>query len=804
MDRRVQHCRYIVLVVFILLCFTVTAAAKGFAVAQTSSGLSPGVIEVSRLPQEQGQVVVSFGISAPEAIPVGKCAMLVWETGAKEGGVSLNGQPVAASGERRICPEQTISYELKVDAPGGPYTKKITVPVDAVPPTEPPAQPVEGEVPLQLGLSDPEAIPAGTCVTLGWETLPAGDWPATLDGEPVPATGNRRVCPQTSGTYTYKLSVDASGGPYQKELTLLVVGQAEKALPPGEEPVVIEFLAEPPQIEARACATLGWQVTPAGDWPVFLDGEQVAASGAKQVCPTDTTTYQLVVQAPAGIVSESRTIQVITAPTPPSQTAPVQVEFVAEPSQIEAGACATLGWQVTPAGDWPVLLNGEQVAASGAKQVCPTDTTTYQLAAQAPGGTVSESRTIQVAAAPAPLPSPAAPTTAAPSTLSADLRPSDLYADKQPVGVMWGRITNDGLDTLTGQKVSVSGSGTATPHSGGSPQSLSFAAKEYSLNIAPGQTETINLGWPVDTSQYSYRFTLQVQAVGFTDPKGDNNSYTEDIVSTGPVATVPAAPPPAGPQLPPSQPSQPGWVSADVRPSDLYPDRKINGLIWARITNRGPGTLSNNKVEVSGFVTQSSLSGGTPLDVVPLPQQHTLNLKPGEQQAIDLGWPVDLSKYRYDVTISVRVVDFSDPDPSNNTYKERIEDTGGSQGSQVTGVTPAVVNFLTADLEVTDVYVTSMTNGDLKARLTNHGPDRIENVDISLSCILSTSIAGQEWPVKTKTIRVTLDPGKSRDYASGFENTDFTKYDGLVCQVGGLPFNDPDSINNARSEQFKP
>ncbi len=54
----------------------------------------------------------------------------------------------------------------------------------------------------------------------------------------------------------------------------------------------------PSRIRPGECATLQWHVENAA--AVYLDGEEVAGEGSKKVCPTETTTYALHIEAPSG------------------------------------------------------------------------------------------------------------------------------------------------------------------------------------------------------------------------------------------------------------------------------------------------------------------------------------------------------------------------------------------------------------------------------------------------------------------------------------------------------------------------
>ncbi|MCJ7620943.1 MAG: right-handed parallel beta-helix repeat-containing protein [Anaerolineae bacterium] len=90
---------------------------------------------------------------------------------------------------------------------------------------------------------------------------------------------------------------------------------------PGAEPE-IQFAAREEIIESGECTYLEWEVQGAEGYPVFLDGEQVGASGSESVCPEETTMYELVVGAPGGPHEERVVVQVKGGPGPAPTTAP--------------------------------------------------------------------------------------------------------------------------------------------------------------------------------------------------------------------------------------------------------------------------------------------------------------------------------------------------------------------------------------------------------------------------------------------------------------------------------------------------
>lgn len=139
-----------------------------------------------------------------------------------------------------------------------------------------------------------------------------------------------------------------------------------------------------------------------------------------------------------------------------------------------------------------------------------------------------------LAATPTPTP-PAQVIPPAPLPVTAaDIVPTDLYPDNQPVGAMWVRITNNGPDTLTNNKVAITLSQSRSTF--GNPpvvDGYTSPASEYTLNLAPGQTQTINLGAQIDTSHYRYDFTVTAAAVDFTDPNTGNDTYKESVEPVG-------------------------------------------------------------------------------------------------------------------------------------------------------------------------------------------------------------------------------------------------------------------------------
>ncbi|KRT72221.1 MAG: OmpA/MotB domain-containing protein [Deltaproteobacteria bacterium CSP1-8] len=91
----------------------------------------------------------------------------------------------------------------------------------------------------------------------------------------------------------------------------------------------------------------------------------------------------------------------VMAPTP----APT-VSISADPAMIDQGKCAKLAWSTTGASSASIDPGIGSVDPSGSREVCPTATTQYTIAAKGEGGTRTTSTTVTVNPPPAPKPAP--------------------------------------------------------------------------------------------------------------------------------------------------------------------------------------------------------------------------------------------------------------------------------------------------------------------------------------------------------------------------------------------------------------
>ncbi|GBC62894.1 hypothetical protein DENIS_3878 [Desulfonema ishimotonii] len=183
--------------------------------------------------------------------------------------------------------------------------------------------------------------------------------------------------------YVYKIRAYDSAG------NLSDFSPAVSVTTPAEA-VLITFVADPTEIAAGASSTLSWTVENADTVTIDNGIGAVNVSGTQAVSPTETTTYTLTATGPGGTQTASVTVTVTA-----DQPAP-GITFSADPTEIAAGASATLSWTVENA-DTVTIDNGiGTVSVSGTQAVFPAETTTYTLTATGPGGTATASVTIQV------------------------------------------------------------------------------------------------------------------------------------------------------------------------------------------------------------------------------------------------------------------------------------------------------------------------------------------------------------------------------------------------------------------------
>ncbi len=295
------------------------------------------------------QVRILRFTAQPNAISVGQSSVLSWQVENADT-VTLDGVTVdPRAGTSSVAPTVTTTYRLNARNRTSEVNETVTVTV---------ARP---DVRILRFEASPTNITAGEVSNLSWSTENAEQVTISPEVGTVAANGSRTVSPTQTTTYT--LTATRAG----QSVSASVVVRLEA----GQVPRILRFSASPVDILAGEQSTLSWQVENATDVSISSIGA-VQPSGTSTVSPTANTTYTLTARNAQGEVS---------APAVVTVTQPVKIlNFVANPTSINAGATATLTWSTQNATE--VIITGiGPVAGSGSAPVNPAADTSYTLLA---------------------------------------------------------------------------------------------------------------------------------------------------------------------------------------------------------------------------------------------------------------------------------------------------------------------------------------------------------------------------------------------------------------------------------------
>jgi len=171
---------------------------------------------------------------------------------------------------------------------------------------------------------------------------------------------------------------------------------------PEAKPPSLSVAADPETIQLGESTTLSWSSTDADSCDIEPGVGSVAADGSIALSPAQTTTYTITATGPGGTATASTTVTVIH-PAP-------SASIFADQTSIVAGETVLLSWSSAHA-DSAVIDNGiGAVSVNGSTTVSPAATTSYTIRVAGPGGTATDSVTINVND-PSPVSISAAPTT---------------------------------------------------------------------------------------------------------------------------------------------------------------------------------------------------------------------------------------------------------------------------------------------------------------------------------------------------------------------------------------------------------
>jgi hypothetical protein len=341
-----------------------------------------------------------------------------------------------------------------------------------------------------------------------------------------------------------------------------------------------------------------------------------------------------------------------------------------------------------------------------------------------------------------------------------------------PTGKLYLRISNYGPDSLQSVPVTVYCGGVATDLSSGTRTRIPVASQgTFNITIAPGQTNEFPTQIDLDLDQFAYDFSCEVRAATdvVTDPVPSNNTYSEHIELL----------------------QQVHIIQADLAVTDIFlqpePADPSSKDIYCRITNKGPDALQNITVLLTTGVQYSGLAP-TFFPGIPV----TITLQPSDTGIFDTG--IDFVEtgmqlpFQVTCQISSPSLLLIDPDSSNNSYVEPYNRY-------------AELSELQADLAVTDIFPDSLPNGNIFCRITNRGPDALQNAVVFLVTFRTDNPGPQETKAGyiDKWLTVTLQHNQTGEFDTGWDVTASLYPIEFSCAI--VPYlTDPVTGNDSYSE----
>lgn len=316
---------------------------------------------------EKPPAVKSFG-AEPSTITQGQEAKLSWDVSEA---TSVTIDPgigtVSLSGIQVVSPEVTTTYHLTAANNAGPVSASVVVTVK-----EPP------EPAITSFSASKNSISAGESVTLQWKVARASYVNIDQGIGIVISSGERRVTPTKTTTYTINATNAVGSATASVTVTVAAAGV----------PVINSFTVNPDIIAVSDNSTLGWDVSGATSVSIDQGIGSVLATGTTIVSPAETTTYTITARNNAGTVTASAKVTV-------ASELPEITSFTVSKSSISAEESVTLQWNITGATS-ASIDPGVGVVSGTSTTVSPTVTTTYTLTATNSHGSNTETVTVTV------------------------------------------------------------------------------------------------------------------------------------------------------------------------------------------------------------------------------------------------------------------------------------------------------------------------------------------------------------------------------------------------------------------------
>jgi hypothetical protein len=288
-------------------------------------------------------------------------------------------QEKGLTGSETIGPlDQTRTFNLKCDGPGGSVKRWLTINVTGASTPSP--------APTAFLTADPETVDYLGSSTMTWGTTDttactaSGDW-----GGDKPTNGTE-VMQHLAETGTYNLECDGPGGDVISSVTIAVN-------PPPPPAPTVSLAAEPLSVDYDGSTTLTWTSTAADECVASGNWKGIKATSGTKIKKslTDTSTFTLTCNGTGGSASQSVTVTVGAAPLP-------AVSLRADPTTVGVNGYSTLTWSSTSAAS---CLAGNAWAGekptSGSEDVGPlAQTSTFTLTCTGPGGSANRPVTVTV------------------------------------------------------------------------------------------------------------------------------------------------------------------------------------------------------------------------------------------------------------------------------------------------------------------------------------------------------------------------------------------------------------------------
>jgi len=277
----------------------------------------------------------------PGKIPIGGESALHWSVAEGVSATIDQGVgTVSGQGQTAVSPLDSTTYTLTATREEETYTDSATLLV---------ANPFIGV--------QPPTIFRGQSSTLSWDATNADSAAIEPGIGAVALTGSSQVAPEA--TTTYAITAQVAGQPATDETTLVV-----------EEPMA-DISVSPETVDYGECAFLSWTVTGTDAAAITPGIGAVEPSGSQEVCPSQTTTYQLSAQTSAGAKGDEATLTVTCNNPTASLWSNAEV--------IWPGQSVTLGWYTLKADTFGFSPDLGTVTPSGSLSVTPSGSTTYVL-----------------------------------------------------------------------------------------------------------------------------------------------------------------------------------------------------------------------------------------------------------------------------------------------------------------------------------------------------------------------------------------------------------------------------------------